>query len=427
MDNKVKNKKNIKSVTLGCRFNFYESEVSKAIIKSLEPNDDVIIINTCAVTKQAENQSKQAVRRAIRESNGAKIIVTGCALATCKDYFNNLDGVYRTIDNDKKDKISSYTSLPHNKNISDINVDFDNIYNIDIAEDMFSERVRVFLQIQTGCNNFCSYCIVPFARGKSISLPLEVILNKVKFFVSNGFKEIVLSGIDITSYSINNIELHDVIKSILKECSTLERIRISSMNPNGISDKLFDLITNEQRILPHLHLSIQSGNNEVLKSMRRNYTREFVLDLINRLKKTKQNLVIGADIIAGYPIETEEYFNNTVEFIRNSGISLLHVFPFSPRPMTLASKMLQIPRNIIKERASILRKIASNIKLDLLNSLINTRVNGLIEKSENTASYGKTDNYLEFVIKKSIEVNTIVKNMLVIGIENGKLLCDIMG
>lgn len=421
------NKKNIKSITLGCRFNFYESEVSKAIIKSLNPNDDVIIINTCAVTKQAENQSKQAVRKAIRESNGAKVIVTGCALATCKDYFNSLDGVYSVIDNDKKDKISSYTSLPHSKNISDINIDFDSIYNMDIAEDMFSNRVRVFLQIQTGCNNFCSYCIVPFARGKSISLPLEVIINKVKYFVNNGFKEIVLSGIDITSYNIDNIKLHDVIKTILKECPTLERLRISSMNPNGISDELFDLITNESRILPHLHLSIQSGNNEVLKSMRRNYTREFVLDLINKLKKSKENLVIGADIIAGYPIETDEYFNNTVDFLKTSGISLLHIFPFSPRPMTLASKMLQIPRNIIKERASILRELASTIKNNLLNSLINTRINGLVEKCENNISYGKTDNYLEFVIKTPIEVNTVVKNMQVIGVENDKLLCVVMG
>ena len=420
-------KRNIKSITLGCRFNFYESEVSKAIIKSLDPNDDVIIINTCAVTKQAENQSKQAVRKAIRESNGAKVIVTGCALATCKDYFNNLDGVYSVIDNDKKDKISSYTSLPHNKDVSNININFDDVYNIDIAEDMFNNRVRVFLQIQTGCNNFCSYCIVPFARGKSISLPLDVIIDKVKYFVNNGFKEIVLSGIDITSYNIDNIKLHDVIKKILKECPTLERLRISSMNPNGISSKLFDLITNEPRILPHLHLSIQSGNNEVLKSMRRNYTREFVFDLIDKLKKSKENLVIGADIIAGYPMETDEYFNNTIDFIKTSGISLLHVFPFSPRPMTLAAKMLQIPRNIIKERAFILRELASTIKNNLLNSLINTKVNGLIEKCENNISYGKTDNYLEFAIKTPIEINTVMKNMQVIGVENDKLLCTVMG
>ena len=416
-------KKNVKSITLGCRFNFYESEVSKSIIKSLDPNDDVVIINTCAVTKQAENQSKQAVRKAIRESKGAKIIVTGCALATCKNYFNNLDGVFCIIDNNKKDTISSYTSLPHNKNISDINIDFNDIYNMELAEDIFSNRARVFLQIQTGCDNFCSYCIVPFARGKSISLPLDVIINKVKFFINNGFKEIVLSGIDITSYNIDNIKLHDVIKSILKECPTLERLRISSMNPNGISEKLFDVITQETRILPHLHLSIQSGDNTVLKSMRRNYTSEFVIDLINRLKNTRKDLVIGADIIAGYPIETDEYFNNTINFIKNSGISLLHVFPFSPRPMTLASKMLQLPRNIIKERASILRELASNIKLNLMNSLINTKINGLIEKLERNISYGKTDNFLEFIIKEQIKPNTILKNMQVIGIENGKLVC----
>ena len=422
--------KNTKAITLGCRFNFYESELSKAIIKSLDPKDDVIIVNTCAVTKQAENQSKQAVRKAIREANGSKIIVTGCALATCKEYFNSLEGIHSIIDNNKKDKISSYTSLPHNKNISDIDVDFNNIYNTNtaenmlLAEDMFNKRVKVFLQIQTGCDNFCSYCIVPFARGKSISLPLEVILNKVNFFINNGFKEIVLSGIDITSYNINNIKLHDVIKAILKEYPKLERLRISSINPNGISNELFDLITNEPRILPHLHLSIQSGNNEVLKSMRRLYTREFVLDLINKLKNARKDLVIGADIIAGYPIETNEYFQDTVEFIKESGISLLHVFPFSPRPMTIAAKMLQLPKNIIKERAAILRTLADNIKLNFLNSLINTKINGLIERCENNIAYGKTDNFLEFIIKKPIEVNTIMKNMKVTGIEDIRLVCS---
>ncbi len=421
------NTRKVKSITLGCRFNVYESEVSKAIIRSLDPNDDVVIINTCAVTKQAENQSKQAVRRAIRESNGAKIIVTGCALATCKDYFRNLDGIYSIIDNDKKSKISSYTALPHSNDISSIDTDMNSIYNMEFAEDMFNERVKVFLQIQTGCNNFCSYCIVPFARGRSISLPLDVILNKIKFFLDNGFKEIVLSGIDITSYSIDNIKLHDVIKAILDKYTTLERLKISSMNPNGISDELLDLITNEHRILPHLHLSIQSGDNEVLKSMRRNYTREFVLDLINKLKNTRKDLVVGADIIAGYPNETNAYFNNTVNFIKTSGISLLHIFPFSPRPMTLAAKMLQLPGSVIKERAAILRELASNIKLNLMNSLINTTTNGLVEKCDNNISYGKTDNYLDFTIKESIPINTIVKHMKIIGIENNKLVCSVMG
>ena len=419
----MNDKRIIRSVTLGCRFNMYESEVSKAIIKSLDPADDVILINTCAVTKQAENQSKQAVRKAIREANGAKVIVTGCALATCKDYFDNLDGVYSTIDNDKKNKISSYISLPHNNDTSSININMDDVYNSNVAEGLFNNRVKVFLQIQTGCNNFCAYCIVPFARGRSISLPLNVILNKVKFFVDNGFKEIILSGIDITSYSIDNVKLHDVVKAILNQCPTLERLRISSMNPNGITNELFALIANEKRILPHLHLSIQSGSNEVLKSMRRNYTREFVLDLINKLKNARKDLVIGADIIAGYPNETDEYFNDTVYFITISGISLLHVFPFSPRPMTLAAKMLQLPRNIVKERAAVLRELGNNIQKNLMNSLINTTVSGLIEKCENNISSGKTDNYLDFIIKDSITVNTIIRNMKIIGVENNRLLC----
>ena len=415
--------KNIKTITLGCRFNFYESEVSKAIVKALDPKDDVIIVNTCAVTKQAENQSKQAVRRAIRESTGAKIIVTGCALTTCKEYFQSLDGVYSVIDNDKKNKISAYTLLPHNASESELALNFTTFGSND---KLFHNRVKVFLQIQTGCNNFCSYCIVPFARGRSKSLSLSVILDRVKYFCNSGFKEIVLSGIDITAYGkdLGDIELADVINAILREAPNLERIRISSMNPHGITNRLFNLITKEPRVLPHLHLSIQSGNDEVLHSMRRKYNSKELLDIIQRLKTARPELVIGADVIAGYPTETEDQFESTMNFIENSGISLFHVFPFSPRPGTIASKLLQLPKHVILKRAAVLRQLASKLKLNLMKSFIGTTINGLIEKNSENTSFGKTDNYLDFIVKQHVSVNTILYDMLVIDIQDDKLLCQ---
>lgn len=404
----TKNNNKIKSVTLGCRFNFYESEVAKSMINKISPNDDVIIVNTCTVTHEAERQSKQAVRKAIRENPDAKVIVTGCAVKTSGDYFRNLDGVFSVIDNDSKDDINSYACLSD----SDVEFDFDET-EVQDSDPLFLGKARVFIQIQNGCDHFCSYCIIPFTRGKSRSLPIERVLRRVGYFVENGFKEIVLSGIDLTSYGSDfdeKTDLADVLKSILKEYPSVERLRISSIDPEGISDGLFDLMAFEKRIMPHFHLSIQSGDNSVLKSMRRRHTREKVVDVCSRLRSLREDVVFGADFIVGFPTETEEMFENTIKLIDEAEISLLHVFPFSKREGTLAESFIQLPKKILRQRAEKLRQKADDVKLKLLESFVGKKVNFIVEKNENDFSLGKTDHFIAVKVKKMYNISRVIYN-----------------
>lgn len=397
----------IKTITLGCRFNFYESEVSKAIINKLQPKDDVIVINTCSVTHEAERQSKQTVRKVIRENPNAKIIVTGCAAKTSEDYFKELNGVFKIVQNSNKDKIGSYLDIPHYSN----NINFDEDIITEDDDKLFENRARAFIQIQNGCDHFCSYCIVPFTRGRSRSLPLDIILKRIKQLIDLGFKEIVLSGINITSYGkdIGNIDLADVITAILKAFPSLNRLRISSIDPKCIDQKLFELSAQETRIMPHFHLSIQSGDNDVLKIMRRRHTREEVIETCGKLLSLRNDIVFGADFIVGFPSETEAMFNNTLKLIDEAHLSLLHVFPYSPRSGTVAAKMIQLPREVILNRAKILREKAVSAKRKLFSALLNTEVSGMIEQYSGGYSFGKTDSFIPFMINKELTPTSLIK------------------
>lgn len=402
----------IKTITLGCRFNFYESEVSKAIIDKLQPKDNIIVINTCSVTHEAERQSKQAVRKAIRENPEAKIIVTGCAAKTALQYFENLDGVFKVIQNAEKTKPSEYFDIPHDSS----NINFADDIAIEENNQLFENKSRAFIQIQNGCDHFCSYCIVPFTRGRSKSLPLDIILKRIHHFIEIGFKEIVLSGIDITSYGKDldyQIDLSDVILAILKSNPELRRLRISSIDPKCINEKLFELFTQEHRIMPHFHLSIQSGDNDVLKAMRRRHTREDVIDICNKMLSSRKDIVFGSDFIVGFPTETELMFKNTLKLIDEAHLSLLHVFPYSPREGTIAAKMIQIPREVILNRASILRQKATGVKHNLFNSLLNHEISGIIEGTTSEYSFGKTDNFIPFKTKKILLPNNIIQGKVI--------------
>lgn len=394
---------NVKTITLGCRFNFYESEVAKSIVEKLSPTNDIVIINTCAVTHEAERQSKQAVRKAIRENQGANIIVTGCATVIAKDYFDKLNAVKIINNNQKNDPNAYSSSVPHASNTVDFAEEID-----EESEEFFANRARAFLQIQNGCDNFCTYCIVPYTRGRAQSLPLDGILRRVNHFISIGFKEVVLSGIDITSYKMDNIGLADVVKKIINNTS-LERLRISSLDPAGIDERLLDIITNEPRIMPHFHLSIQSGDNSVLRAMRRRHTREEVIKLCNNILNIRPDVVFGSDFIAGFPTETESMFENTLKLIDEAHLSLIHVFPFSPRSGTVAAKLIQLPRTIIHERAARLRAKSQQAKKNLFQSLIGKSVSGLVEKSDNGITYGKTNSFIPFITKSKLKPKTIMQ------------------
>jgi len=380
----------IKTITLGCRFNYYETEVAKSIIEKIAPAYDVVIINTCSVTQEAERQSKQAVRKARRENPNAKVIVTGCATVTAEQYFNELDDI-TVISNSKKSDPKAYVNIPGCSGLSVNNND----ELMDNGDEMFENRVRAFLPIQNGCDHFCTYCIVPYTRGRSKSLPLEVVLRRINHLISIGFNEVVLSGIDITSYQYEGLTLADVITKILSETS-LERLRISSLDPAGIDSKLFNLMTNEERVMPHFHFSIQSGDNDVLKAMRRRHTREDVIKLCINILNKRPEVVFGSDFIAGFPLEKEAMFENTLKLVEEAHISLLHVFPFSPRRGTVAAKMIQLPHKIVHERARILREKAQKAKKNLFQSLVGKQVTGVVETSVNGISLGKTASFLPF-------------------------------
>ena len=283
-----------------------------------------------------------------------------------------------------------------------------------ITEDddkLFENRARAFIQIQNGCDHFCSYCIVPFTRGRSRSLPLDIILKRIKQLIDLGFKEIVLSGINITSYGkdIGNIDLADVITAILKAFPSLNRLRISSIDPKCIDQKLFELSAQETRIMPHFHLSIQSGDNDVLKIMRRRHTREEVIETCGKLLSLRNDIVFGADFIVGFPSETEAMFNNTLKLIDEAHLSLLHVFPYSPRSGTVAAKMIQLPREVILNRAKILREKAVSAKRKLFSALLNTEVSGMIEQYSGGYSFGKTDSFIPFMINKELTPTSLIK------------------
>jgi threonylcarbamoyladenosine tRNA methylthiotransferase MtaB len=382
----------VKTITLGCRFNFYETEIIKEIIDGIPITDDVFVINTCAVTHEAERQSKQMVRKVIRENTDAKVIVTGCASQTDIDYFTNLGGVFKIVPNDRKSDAQEYGEL----------ADADASPVMPNPQDhLFADKARAFLQIQNGCNHFCTYCIVPFTRGRSRSMPLQKIIEKVEYFIAHGFREIVLSGIDIMSYGMDlpeRIDLFDVISAILNnKYASQIRIRLSSIDPAAVDEKFIKLITSESRIMPHLHLSIQSGDNHVLETMRRRHTREHVLNICHRIRDERKDVVFGCDLIAGFPTENDEMFENTLKLIDEAGISLIHSFPYSPRPGTVAASMVQLPRGTVLERASRLRVKAQIVREKLYRSLVGTMMtSGIVEKCEEDVVYGKTDTFIPF-------------------------------
>jgi threonylcarbamoyladenosine tRNA methylthiotransferase MtaB len=406
----------VKTITLGCRLNFYESETIKSFVQKIAPKDDVIIINTCAVTHEAERQSRQSVRKSIRENPKAKIIVTGCAAKTSKSYFENLKGITKIVQNDMKNDQKSFTDSLESGGSC-----------ISLRNNLFVGRARAFIQIQNGCDNHCSFCIVPLTRGHSKSLPLQSIIDQIDYFVNAGFKEIVLSGIDIGSYGKDldqNITLSNVLEEILNRFKHLNRIRISSIDPICITDDLFEIISNNNRIMPHLHLSVQSGDNHILKKMNRRHSRENVIDICQRIRSFRKDFVFGADLIAGFPGETDIMFNNTIDLLTESQISLLHVFPYSARAGTLAASFLQLPHNVVYERSEKLRKKGIELRNALFNKFVGKKVNFIIEKVEKDIIFGKTDHFLPIKYKgTSHNPGDLLYNKEVLSFDEEHLIC----
>jgi threonylcarbamoyladenosine tRNA methylthiotransferase MtaB len=421
----------LKTLTFGCRLNTYETEVMKreADKAGLE---NAVLVNTCAVTGEAVRQAKQAIRKARRENPDARIIVSGCAAQTEAETFGNMDEVDLVIGNDDKLKAQSYRALPefgiNNFEKVRVNDIFEVSENAPQMVDAIEGHTRAFVQVQNGCDHRCTFCIIPYGRGNSRSVPMGAVVDQVKELRNNGYREIVLTGVDATSYGADlpgKPSLGMLAKSILKQVPDLERLRLSSIDSIEADDDLFDLLANETRFMPHLHLSLQHGDDMILKRMKRRHLREDAIEFCNKVRALRPDVSFGADIIAGFPTETDDMFNQSLSLIDECDIALLHVFPFSPREGTPAARMPQLDRTLIKQRAAKLRVKGESAYQRHLNKMAHRggELKVLIEKS----GIGRTDNFtlVEFLGENPIKDKTLTTGAIVkakIEGHNGKQL-----
>ena len=362
----IKNNSNV--INLGCRLNSYESEVIENILEKNEIKN-VTVINTCAVTNQAVRKSKREIKKAKKKNLKNKIIVTGCASQIDPNTFLNMNEVEKVIDNQLKTNERLYK---HNFRdlVDEVN---GKLKRFPEAISKFNSKTRALLQIQQGCDHRCTFCIIPFGRGDSVSLPIGEIVKRTKNFLISGYKEIIITGVDITSYG-NDLpgkpKLGQIIKRLLNILPDLKRLRLSSIDPAEIDNDLMDLIINEKRVLPHIHFSAQSGDDMILKRMKRRHSRRECSEVCDIIKKARPEMTFGADIITGFPTETEENFHNTYKFIQECKFSNLHIFPFSPKLGTPAARMPQISSSIKNDRAEKLRILGNEIKLNFFKGKV---------------------------------------------------------
>ncbi|UUP17298.1 tRNA (N(6)-L-threonylcarbamoyladenosine(37)-C(2))-methylthiotransferase MtaB [Nitratireductor thuwali] len=386
-------------VTFGCRLNAYESEVIKreageAGLDAIEGG--AIVINTCAVTGEAVRQARQAIRKARRDNPQARIIVTGCAAQTEPGTFGAMDEVDLVLGNEEKLKARSYRALP------DFGVNrFEKVRVNDIMEvretashmvDAIEGRARAFVQVQNGCDHRCTFCIIPYGRGNSRSVPMGAVVDQVRRLVENGYAEVVLTGVDLTSFGADlpgAPKLGRLVRTILREVPELRRLRLSSIDSIEADGDLMAALAEEERLMPHLHLSLQHGDDMILKRMKRRHLRADSIAFCEEVRALRPDAVFGADIIAGFPTETEEMFENSLRIVAECGLTHLHVFPFSPREGTPAARMPQLDRGLVKERAARLRAVGDETYRRHLSSLAGSRQRILVERE----GLGRTEGF----------------------------------
>lgn len=350
----------VETLTFGCRLNSFESEVMKDQAKSAGL-DNVIIVNSCAVTQEAVRQTKQAIRKARRENPDVKIVVTGCAAQTDAEGFAEMGEVDLVVGNAEKMKAETYQGMKFGMG-GNSKILVDDIMSVKETAGHLIEgmdgRARAFVQVQNGCDHRCTFCIIPYGRGPSRSVPMGLVVDQIKKLADNGVGEVVLTGVDITSYGPDlpgKPTLGALTQQIFKHVPQLKRLRISSIDSIEADEALMDVLKSEQRLMPHLHLSLQSGDNMILKRMKRRHLREDTINFVNEARALRPDMVFGADIIAGFPTETEEMFANSLKIVEECDLTYLHVFPYSIRPGTPAARMPQVDKRVAKERAAQLR------------------------------------------------------------------------
>ena len=410
-------------ISMGCRLNIAESEkLRQNLAASNIDGENLIIINSCAVTNEAVRQTRQAIRRAKKHNPGKDIIVTGCAAQIDPSMFAAMPETSAVVGNgDKYDAANFKLGLHSNR--PDIRVS-DIMRITETAPHMvsaFADRSRAFVEIQNGCDHRCTFCIIPFGRGNSRSVPAGLVVEQVQALVDKGFQEVVLTGVDVTSYGPDlpgEPTLGQLIERILKHVPALSRLRLSSLDGIEIDERLFDLLTAEARIMPHVHLSLQSGDNMILKRMKRRHSREQAVALVERLKSKRPEIAVGADIIAGFPTEDEAMFANSLALVEQCDIVHGHIFSYSPKQGTPAARMPQIEGNVIKERAKTLRKAVARRAQGWRQSLIGSRQNILAEMSGDT---GYAENFARVTMDGSATRGQIVP-VEIIGVQNKQLI-----
>jgi threonylcarbamoyladenosine tRNA methylthiotransferase MtaB len=357
-------------ITFGCRLNAFESEIIRRAAGEAGLGD-AVIVNTCAVTAEAERQARQAIRRARRERPDARIIVTGCSATLAPSRYAAMPEVDAVLDNDAKLRAKSYAPLAPTPILPRLRgretQSAGALPPPQAGEGWGGGRARAYLQVQQGCDHRCTFCIIPYARGASRSVPVDSVVAQARELIAGGVREIVLTGVDLTAYGA-------------AEISELPRLRLSSLDPSEIDDELWALFAGEPRLMPHLHLSLQAGDDLILKRMKRRHSRAQAIDAVRRARGLRPDVAIGADLIAGFPTEDEAMFRNSLDLVAECGIAFLHVFPYSPRPNTPAARMPSVAPEIVRERAARLREAGAATLAAELSSRIGAVGEVLIEK-----------------------------------------------
>lgn len=418
-----------KIITLGCKVNTYESEF---MLENLlhsgyiynEEKPDIIIINTCSVTNMADKKSRKMVRRARRENKNAILVVAGCSAQNDSDEYENM-GIDILIGNREKSKIveliNNYkkTHKPYSFFTKNRDLDFENM-----EVEKFTTHTRAFIKVQDGCNNFCSYCIIPYVRGNIRSKKFADVIKEAEVLVANGHKEIVLTGIHTGSYSDENKDLSDVISSIAK-IPGLERIRISSIEITELNDKFLDLLKVEPKIANHLHIPLQSGSDTILKRMNRKYDTAYFKNKIEQIRNIRPDISITTDCIVGHPYETEECFQEYVNFCKETAFSKLHVFPYSKRNGTASAVMPQIDEEEKRKRVHVLLELSEVLEHDYEEKFIGKELEVITEEYTDNYTTGFTSNYLKVYLKGGLKLNQVYK-CVIDKLENNKVYGHIL-
>ena len=411
----------VEVITFGCRLNTYESEVMRAEAEKAGLNN-AVLVNTCAVTSEAVRQARQTIRRVRRDNPHARIVVTGCAAQTEKQTFADMPEVDMVLGNEEKLKSQSYRALPDFGVSSEEKLRVNDIMSIKATAPQMIRHidghVRAFIQVQNGCDHRCTFCIIPYGRGNSRSVPMGAVVEQARRLVEGGYREIVLTGVDATSYGGDlpgQPTLGLLAKTLLKQVPEILRLRLSSIDSIEADNHLWDLIADEPRFMPHLHLSLQHGDDMILKRMKRRHSRREAFAFVEQARRLRPEIAFGADMIAGFPTETEEMFENSATLAQDAGISFLHVFPYSPRPGTPASRMPQLDRALVKERAARLRATGEALHNAHLDRMVGTEQIVIVENN----GLAHTENFSLVAVPGLVPRN--VQRIMITG-HNGKHL-----